>query len=77
MMVGHAETVGAWREVLGLSFYGNFMFSTGPNTDAGGKRDTHCHLDVPMRRCSVSLDGRPMTIDGDVVAEGQRVRRAE
>lgn len=61
----------------GRAFYGNFMFSTGPNTDAGGKRDTHCHLDVPMRRCSVSLDGRPMTIDGDVVAEGQRVRRAE
>lgn len=58
----------------GRAFYGNFMFSTGPNTDAGGQRDTHCHLDVPMRRCSVSLDGRPMTVDGDVVAEGQRVR---
>jgi len=56
------------------SFYGNFMFSTGPNTDAGGRRDTLCHLDVPMRRCSVSLDGRPMTVKGDVVAEGQRVR---
>ena len=57
----------------GRSFYGNFMFSTGPNTDAGGKRDTLCHLDIPMRRCSVSLDGRPMVIKGDVVAEGQRV----
>jgi 2,5-dihydroxypyridine 5,6-dioxygenase len=56
----------------GRAFYGNFMFSTGPNTDAGGKRDTHCHLDVPMRRCSVSVDGRPMTIKGDVVAEGQK-----
>jgi 2,5-dihydroxypyridine 5,6-dioxygenase len=57
------------------SFYGNFMFSTGPNTDAGGRRDTLCHLDVPMRHCSVSLDGRPMTVKGDVVAEGQRVER--
>ena len=56
----------------GRAFYGNFMFSTGPNTDAGGRRDTHCHLDVPMRRCSVSVDGRPMTVKGDVVAEGQR-----
>lgn len=57
------------------AFYGNFMFSTGPNTDAGGRRDTLCHMDIPMRRCSVSVDGRPMTIDGDVVAEGQRVPR--
>lgn len=57
----------------GRAFYGNFLFSTGPNTDAGGRRDTHCHLDVPMRRCSVSVDGRPMTVNGDVVAEGQRI----
>ena len=55
----------------GRAFYGNFLFSTGPNTDAGGRRDTHCHLDVPMRHCSVSVDGRPMTVNGDVVAEGQ------
>ena len=55
------------------AFYGNFMFSTGPNTDAGGARDTLCHMDVPMRRCSVAVDGRPMTVDGDVVAEGQRI----
>ena len=56
----------------GRAFYGNFMFSTGPNTDAGGRRDTQCHLDVPMRRCSVSVDGRPMTVKGEVVAEGQK-----
>jgi 2,5-dihydroxypyridine 5,6-dioxygenase len=55
----------------GRAFAGNFMFSTGPNTDAGGSRDTLCHLDIPMRRCSVSLDGMPMTVDGKVVAEGQ------
>lgn len=55
----------------GRSFAGNFLFSTGPNTDAGGKRDTHCHLDIPMRRCSVALDGEPMTIDGKVVAPDQ------
>ncbi len=56
----------------GRSFAGNFMFSTGPNTDAGGKRDTHCHLDVPMRRCSVWLDGEAMTVDGKVVAPEQK-----
>ncbi|MCW5751375.1 MAG: 2,5-dihydroxypyridine 5,6-dioxygenase [Anaerolineales bacterium] len=55
----------------GRAFAGNFMFSTGPNTDAGGSRNTLCHLDIPMRKCSVSLDGVPMTIDGKVVAKGQ------
>ncbi len=55
----------------GRSFAGNFLFSTGPNTDAGGRRDTHCHLDIPMRRCSVALDGEPMTSEGRVVAPDQ------
>ena len=55
----------------GRAFAGNFLFSTGPNTDAGGTRDTRCHFDIPMRHCSVSVDGKPMTVDGKVVAEGQ------
>ena len=55
----------------GRAFAGNFMFSTGPNTDAGGSRDTLCHLDIPMRKCSVSLDEVPMTVNGKVVAQGQ------
>jgi 2,5-dihydroxypyridine 5,6-dioxygenase len=54
------------------AFYGNFLFSTGPNTEAGGKRDTPCHMDIPLRGCSVSLDGTPMTINGDVVVEDQK-----
>lgn len=54
------------------AFYGNFLFSTGPNTEAGGKRDTPCHMDIPLRSCSVSLDGVPMTIDGNVVAEDKK-----
>jgi 2,5-dihydroxypyridine 5,6-dioxygenase len=53
------------------AFAGNFMFSTGPNTDAGGSRDTLCHLDIPMRKCSVSLDDMPMTVNGKIVADGQ------
>jgi 2,5-dihydroxypyridine 5,6-dioxygenase len=61
------------------AFAGNFMFSTGPNTDAGGSRNTRCHLDVPMRACTVSLDGVPVTVDGKLVAkkdEQQAPRRA-
>ena len=49
------------------AFYGNFLFSTGPNTEAGGKRDTPCHMDIPLRTARVSLDGVPMTVNGDVV----------
>jgi 2,5-dihydroxypyridine 5,6-dioxygenase len=56
------------------SFYGSFMFSTGQNADIGGKRSTKCHLDIPMRRCSVHVDGEAMVIDGDIVAEDQKAR---
>ena len=54
------------------SFAGNFLWSSGPNTEAGGDRDTPCHLDIPLRNCSVSLDGEPMTIDGVVIPEDQK-----
>ena len=50
------------------AFAGNFLFSTGP----GGDRQTHCHLDIPMRHCSFSIDGVPMTTRGQVVPEEQR-----
>lgn len=49
------------------SFYGNVMFSTGPNNELGGPNDSSCHLDIPMRNCSLFLDDEPMVIDGDVV----------
>ena len=55
------------------AFYGNFLFSTGPNSEAGGSNASPCHVDVPMSGCSVSLDGEPITVDGDVVAADQRV----
>ena len=50
------------------AFAGNFLFSTGP----GGERQTHCHLDIPMRHCSFSIDGVPMTTKGQDVPEAQR-----
>ena len=53
------------------AFSGNFMFSTGPNTEGGGTRITPCHLDIPMRNCSVMLDGEPVVEGGKVVARDQ------
>jgi 2,5-dihydroxypyridine 5,6-dioxygenase len=49
------------------SFPGNFLFSTGPNTQGGGKRKTRGHYDVPMRQCTVALDGRVIINEGRVV----------
>ncbi|AEJ14599.1 MULTISPECIES: dioxygenase [Pseudomonas] len=58
------------------SFYGNVMFSTGPNNELGGSNDTACHLDIPMRNCSLFLDDTPVVIDGDIVVkEIQLVQR--
>ena len=53
--------------VHGLAFHGNVLFSTGPNTELGGTNDTACHLDIPLRHCSLFLDGRPVVCDGVVV----------
>ncbi|AWO93262.1 2,5-dihydroxypyridine 5,6-dioxygenase [Bradyrhizobium diazoefficiens] len=50
------------------SFLGNVMFSTGPNNELGGPNDTACHLDIPMRNCSLFLDDEPVVLDGRVVS---------
>lgn len=57
----------------GRSFYGNVLFSTGPNQELGGPNDTLCHVDVPMRGCSLSLDGRAIVADGDIVIDELKV----
>ncbi|MNE90359.1 2,5-dihydroxypyridine 5,6-dioxygenase [compost metagenome] len=49
------------------AFEGNFLFSLGPNNEAGGKRTTTCHIDIPLRRCTVRLDGQDMVKDGKVL----------
>lgn len=49
------------------SFPGNFLFSTGPNSQGGGKRTTRGHYDVPMRGCTIALDGRVVVEDGRLV----------
>ncbi len=50
-----------------LAFYGNVLFSTGPNSEFGGKNDTPCHLDLPMRGCSLWLDDVQLLDKGRVV----------
>jgi 2,5-dihydroxypyridine 5,6-dioxygenase len=48
---------------------GNFLFSLGPNNEAGGSRTTACHIDIPMRRCNVFVDDLQVVRDGRVVEE--------
>jgi len=58
----------------GRAFYGNVLFSTGPNQELGGSNDTACHFDIPMRNCTLYLDDEPIVVDGDVVPEEMRPR---
>jgi 2,5-dihydroxypyridine 5,6-dioxygenase len=65
--------LGSEHVMNALSFYGNVLFSTGPNTELGGKNDTPCHLDLPMHGCSAWLDGIPILDGGRVVHPDMRV----
>lgn len=49
------------------SFAGCFMFSTGPNIEGGGTRETECHLDIPMLDCTVKMDGIVVVEKGKLV----------
>jgi 2,5-dihydroxypyridine 5,6-dioxygenase len=49
------------------AYSGNVLFSTGPNTDMGGTRETPWHLDIPMRDCSLYLDGEPVVEKGQLM----------
>ncbi len=44
------------------AFAGNFLYSTGANEVAG--RHTLGHFDLPMRGCTVELDGKPVVVEG-------------
>jgi 2,5-dihydroxypyridine 5,6-dioxygenase len=48
------------------AFAGNFLYSTGANEVA--ERHTLGHFDLPMRHCTVQLDGITVVDDGRVVA---------
>ena len=48
------------------AFAGNFLYSTGANEVAG--RHTLGHFDLPLRGCTVALDGTPVVEEGVLVA---------
>jgi 2,5-dihydroxypyridine 5,6-dioxygenase len=47
------------------AFAGNFLYSTGANETAG--RYTAGHFDLPLRHCSITLDGAPVVEQGRVL----------
>ncbi|WP_028354350.1 2,5-dihydroxypyridine 5,6-dioxygenase [Bordetella petrii] len=68
----HWTTLGLYdREAtIGMdarAYEGNFLFSLGPNNEAGGSRTTTCHIDIPLRRCTVRLDGVDVVANGKVL----------
>ena len=46
---------------------GNFLYSTGANEVAG--RFCRGHFDLPMRSCTIILDGKSVVIDGNLIPE--------
>jgi 2,5-dihydroxypyridine 5,6-dioxygenase len=44
------------------AFAGNFLYSTGANETAG--RYTQGHFDLPVRKCTIQLDGETVVKDG-------------
>jgi 2,5-dihydroxypyridine 5,6-dioxygenase len=58
--------------VHGLSYYGNVLFSLGPNTELGGSNDTACHLDLPLRGCDLYLDNEPIVQHGRIIPADMR-----
>lgn len=57
------------------TFPGNFLFSTGPNSQGGGKRNTRGHYDVPMRDCTMMLDNKVIIENGRIVDQNMIVER--
>jgi len=49
------------------AFAGNFLFSTGSNRFAN--RFTEAHFDLPMRNCTIELDGQIVVEKGNLIPE--------
>jgi 2,5-dihydroxypyridine 5,6-dioxygenase len=64
------ESVEAGTVGIGIdsrSFLGGVTFSTGPNVEFGGSNATACHMDIPMRGCTVHLDKQLVIDAGKVI----------
>lgn len=66
----HESTIG----MDARAFEGNFLFSLGPNNEAGGSRTTACHIDVPMRNCTIKLGDDVLVERGRVMDRKDRGR---
>jgi 2,5-dihydroxypyridine 5,6-dioxygenase len=67
------------RRSIGMesrAFYGNTLFSTGPNQELGGSNGTACHIDIPMRNCNVYLDDEPVIIEGEFTIDELKAPRS-
>jgi len=49
------------------AFAGNFLYSTGANETAG--RHTQGHFDLPLRNCTITLDGDAVVEAGHLVGD--------
>lgn len=49
------------------AYAGNFLYSTGANEFAG--RFTKGHFDLPVRGCTIALDGEAVVTDGELAEE--------
>ena len=56
----------------GRAYYGNVLFSLGPDTEFGGANDTACHLDLPMKNCTLWLDDEMIVKHGEVLPADMR-----
>src|SRR5699024_2436245 len=59
-------------DVMGMQgrcFYGNVLFSTGPDVELGGSNDTNCHIDIPMKDCTLYLDDKMIVDRGEVTVK--------
>lgn len=48
-------------------YEGCVMFATGPNSEFGGSNHTPCHFDIPMRNCTLYIDGKLVIEAGQIV----------
>lgn len=65
-LLGTSPLASVTGGVDGRSFYGNVLFSTGPNNELGGTNDTACHLDLPLRDCDLYLDNELIVEKGEL-----------
>jgi 2,5-dihydroxypyridine 5,6-dioxygenase len=70
-----SNKAGQKREAVGPVTGPEWRPATGPNTQGGGKRDTRGHYDVPMRDCTIELDGKAVVERGRIVDSKMKVNR--